>query len=75
MLLAFLINNAGILTIIRMATIYGQGIGLGTGGGKITLIVDEPIEKREALEIKARSDFKNAVDYSRKSVANRPFLV
>ena len=31
MLLAFLIYNDGILTIIRMATIYGQGIGLGTG--------------------------------------------
>ncbi|MDF1799110.1 MAG: MFS transporter [Planctomycetota bacterium] len=30
MLAAFLIYNDGVVTIIRMATIYGQGIGLGT---------------------------------------------
>ena len=39
MLLAFLIYNDGILTIIRMATIYGQGIGLGTGDMILALLL------------------------------------
>ncbi len=37
--------------IVMPLGLEGSGIGLGTGGGKITLIVDEPIEKREALEM------------------------
>ena len=37
--------------IVMPLGLEGSGIGIGAGGGKITVIVDEPIEKREALEM------------------------
>ena len=37
--------------IVMPLKLDGSGIGIGSTGGKITVIVDEPIEKREALDM------------------------
>ena len=52
LLLAFLVYNDGIQTIIRMATIYGTEIGIGQGEPVKALLVDAGF-----VDVQARNDY------------------
>ena len=56
--------------IVMPLGLDGAGIGIGSGGGKITAYVDEPIEKREALEM-----LFSALRMNKIAVIERPKLI
>ena len=56
--------------IVMPLGLEGSGIGIGASGGKITVIVDEPIEKREALEMVF-----SALRMNKIAVIERPKLI